>query len=65
MFRCENQFSEKIRSIEWRHDKPFDIDRINIDDLIWSYDQGRRELHQKMNQLKEVKASRSLFDNLQ
>ena len=64
MFRCENQFSEKIRSIEWRHDKPFDIDRIQIDEILCSYRQGRKELYGRMERLKSIEADMELVKRL-
>ena len=57
MYRCENQFSSKIRNIEWKHTKVFDIDFLNIHDIIHSYEDGRRELYEKMARLKFSKSA--------
>ena len=64
MFRCENQFSEKIRSIEWRHDKPFEIDQLPIDEMLYSYEKGRRDLYKKMERLKSVEVDMNLVHQL-
>jgi len=64
MFRCENQFSEKIRSIEWKHNRPFDIEQIQIEEVIQFYEIGRRELYRKMERLKEVEADMELIHRL-
>jgi hypothetical protein len=64
MFRCENQFSEKIRTIEWKHNKPFDIELINIVEIVNAYEKGRKELYSKMQQLQEVKVDMNLVHDL-
>ena len=60
MYRCENQFSDKIRTFERRHDVPFDPYLIDIDELIYSYDKGRRKLYRKMEQLSTIQIDRDL-----
>ena len=64
MYRCENQFSSKIRNIEWKHTKVFDIDFLNIHDIIHSYEDGRRVLYQKMARLQEVRADVQIIRHL-
>jgi len=64
MFRCENQFSEKIRSFEKRHNRPFNINEIKIEEIIHSYDEGRRNLYLKMERLKEVQVDMKLIQQL-
>ena len=64
MFRCENQFSEKIRAYERRHDRPFNINEIRIDRLIQSYEIGRRNLYRKMERLKKAEANIELIQQL-
>jgi hypothetical protein len=58
MFRCQNQFSEKIRTFERRHDKPFEIDQLNIEQVCGNYELGRRELYRRMERLERVRADR-------
>jgi len=64
MCRCENQFSEKIRSFERRHDQPFNIDDIQIEQLIDSYESGRQSLYQQMERLKDVRVDMNLVHRL-
>ena len=64
MFRCENQFSEKVRSFQMRHDQPFNIDDIQIDQVINSYETGRRAIYQRMEKLKEVRVDMNLVHHL-
>jgi len=64
MFRCENPFSEKIRSFEMRHDQPFNIDNIQIEELIDSYEIGRKKLYNQMESLKEVRVNMNLVHRL-
>ena len=64
MIRCKNQFSEKIRNIEWRHDKPFDLSKINIDELIHSYLIGRQKIHREMEILENKTARFSTIQRL-
>ena len=64
MFRCENQFSEKVRSFQMRHDQPFNIDDIQIDQVINSYETGRRAIYQRMERLKEVRVDMNLVHHL-
>ena len=64
MFRCQNQFSEKIRSYEKKHNQPFDLDEIRIDEIIHSYDMGRKKLYRKMESLKEVLVDMNLIHRL-
>ena len=64
MFRCENQFSEKIRSFEKRHNRPFNINEIRIEEIIQSYDEGRRNLYLKMERLKDVQVDMKLIQQL-
>lgn len=64
MFRCENQFSERIRTFEWKHDRPFNLNDIDIPQLVSTYETGRRRLYKNMSELKQVKISRSLMYEL-
>lgn len=64
MYRCENQFSSKIRNIEWKHTKRFDIDFLRINDIIHSYEDGRQELYEQMKRLQEVKVDVHLIHRL-
>lgn len=64
MFRCENQFSEKIRAFEMRHDRPFQIGDIKIDQVIEFYELGRQKLYQQMEKLKDVKVDMQLVHRL-
>ena len=64
MIRCKNQFSEKIRNIEWRHDKPFELSKINIDELIDSYLIGRQKIYREMEFLENKTARLSDIQKL-
>lgn len=64
MYRCENQFSSKIRNIEWKHTKRFDMDFLSINNVIRSYEQGRQELYTKMERLKLVQVDVALIHRL-
>jgi hypothetical protein len=61
MFRCENQFSEKIRTIDWMHNRPFNIDELNISEVISSYETGRKQLYRRMERLQSQRASMELI----
>lgn len=64
MFRCENQFSQKIRAFERRHDQPFNIDEISISTILNNYEYGRRNLYQRMGVLHQIPADPILIDQL-
>lgn len=64
MFRCENQFSQKIRAFERRHDQPFNIDEISINAILSNYEYGRRKLYQHMESLSQRPANSNLIDQL-
>jgi exonuclease VII small subunit len=64
MFRCQNQFSEKIRAFEQRHTKGLNSDDIQIEELIATYEEGRRALYQKMERLQKVKIDLDLIHHL-
>lgn len=64
MFRCENQFSEKIRAYERRHDRPFNINDIRIEEIIETYEIGRKDLYGKMEQLQSVEANMEIIHAL-
>ena len=64
MLRCQNQFSEKIRSFERRHDRPFNIKEVQIDEIISSYEMGRNKLYSKMDKLRSVPANMELIEHL-
>ena len=55
MYRCENQFSEKIRAFERRHYRRFNIDDIRIDEILETYENGRQDLYYKMEKLQADK----------
>ena len=60
MYRCENQFSAKIRTFERRHDVPFNPNLIDIEELFISYEMGRRNLYQQMERMSHVRVDRTL-----
>lgn len=64
MYRCQNQFSHRISDFEWKHDRPFDIDKLNVMELINTYDSGRKELYSTMNDLQNVRIERGLMYEL-
>ena len=64
MFRCENQFSEKIRAYERRHDRPFNIHEIRIEEIIETYELGRKDLYGKMEQLQSIEANMEIIHAL-
>jgi hypothetical protein len=64
MFRCENQFSEKIRSFERMHTSGLNPNDIKIDELINTYELGRKELYSKMERLKNVRVDLKLINRL-
>lgn len=64
MIRCENQFSEKIRSYERRHDRPFNIDELKIEELVVQYELGRKKLYHKMERLRHKDADVSVIRQL-
>jgi hypothetical protein len=55
MFRCENQFSEKIRTFERRHDAVVSANEIPIERIIRSYEMGRESLYSRMEKFGQVK----------
>lgn len=64
MYRCENQFTEKIRTIEHKHNRIFDIDKLQINEIIQTYELGRRNLYGKMERLKQTEANMGLIQHL-
>ena len=64
MYRCENQFSEKIRAFERRHDQTFNIDDIEIDKILETYENGRQDLYHKMERLEATPATMELVTSL-
>lgn len=64
MWRCQNQFSEKIRSFEHIHNSPFRPKDIRIEGIIETYEQGRRELYEKMEHLKKIPADMDIIQQL-
>jgi hypothetical protein len=64
MIRCENQFSEKIRAFERRHDQPFNINEINIVNILNNYEVGRKKLYQRMDTLRQRSANQTVIDYL-
>ena len=64
MIRCENQFSEKIRAFERRHDRPFDLNEIDLDLILDQYEIGRRTVYRKMEQLERIPADMETIQRL-
>jgi hypothetical protein len=64
MIRCENQFSEKIRAFERRHDQPFNINEINIVNILNNYEVGRKKLYQRMDTLRQRPANQNTINHL-
>jgi len=64
MFRCENQFSEKIRSFERKHTKGLNPDEILIEELIETYEYGRKDLYERMERLASIKVNPKLVRQL-
>jgi hypothetical protein len=64
MIRCENQFSEKIRAFEHRHDQPFNINEINIVNILNNYEVGREKLYKRMEYLRRRSANQNVIDHL-
>ncbi|MFN5878374.1 MAG: DUF932 domain-containing protein, partial [Flavobacteriales bacterium] len=64
MIRCENQFSEKIRSFERRHDRPFNIKELNIEVILNNYESGRRKLYHRMERLQQRRADQETIREL-
>lgn len=64
MFRCENQFSEKIRSFERKHTSAVSIEEIQIGQIINSYEQGRAALYARMEKLQMIQIDRKTIDSL-
>ena len=64
MYRCENQFSMKIRAFERRHDQTFDIDAIDIEEILDVYENGRQNLYRNMEILEATPATMDLVTSL-
>jgi len=64
MFRCENQFSEKIRTFERRHDRYVSAHDIPIDRIIRSYQMGRQALYERMAKFQQVKVDYRTIQDL-
>jgi hypothetical protein len=64
MVRCENQFSEKIRTFERRHDQPFNINDLAITAMLNNYEDGRRRLYQRMEYMRMKPAEKNTIRHL-
>ena len=64
MMRCENQFSEKIRAFERRHDQPFDIHKLQLEEILANYESGRRALYRRMERLQMVRSTDEVIKEL-
>jgi len=64
MIRCENQFSEKIRAFERRHDRPFLIHDVPITEVLKNYDLGRKKLYARMELLRKKTADDRIVHSL-
>ena len=64
MYRCENMFSSKIRAFQMRHNQTFDIDAINIEEILDTYENGRQNLYRNMERLESTPATMDLMTSL-
>ena len=64
MYRCENMFSSKIRAFQMRHNQTFDIDAINIEEILDTYENGRQDLYRNMERLESTPATMDLMTSL-
>ena len=64
MVRCENQFSQKIRAYERRHDQPFNSDELLIEEVLTNYESGRRLLYRKMERMQQAGSNETVIKDL-